>query len=137
MDAEVIFGILGAATRLGDQEAAREMFRIYNDWLMDFCSYAPDRLIGLACLPYGNVDDAVKEVHRAAKLGLRGLELSCSWDMAPMFHPMWEPLWQAVSEVNLPAALSHVSIGVAGRARTEPPRKCCALRCSRASAGFS
>jgi hypothetical protein len=28
VDAEVIFGILGAATRLGDDEAAREMFRI-------------------------------------------------------------------------------------------------------------
>ena len=38
VDAEVIFGILGAATRLGDREAAEEMFRIYNDWLADFCS---------------------------------------------------------------------------------------------------
>jgi uncharacterized protein len=102
VDAEVIFGILGAATRLGDQEAAREMFRIYNDWLTDFCKPYPDRLIGLACLPYGDIDAAVEEVHRAAKLGLRGLELSCSWDMEPMWHPMWEPLWQAVNEVDLP-----------------------------------
>ena len=44
----------------------------------------PDRLIGLACLPYGDIDAAVKEIHRAAKMGLRGLELSCSWDMEPM-----------------------------------------------------
>ena len=102
VDAEVIFGILGAATRLGDREAAKEMFRIYNDWLADFCGHYPDRLLGLACLPYGDVEDAVAEVHRAAKLGLRGIELSCSWDMEPMWHPMWEPLWQAVSEVNLP-----------------------------------
>jgi uncharacterized protein len=35
-------------------------------------------------------------------MGLRGLELSCSWDMEPMWHPVWEPLWQAVNEVNLP-----------------------------------
>ena len=97
VDAEVIFGILGAATRLGDNEAAREMFRIYNDWLVDFCSHYPDRHIGLACLPYGDIDAAVKEVHRAAKMGLRGLELSCSWDMEPMWHPVWEPLWQAVT----------------------------------------
>ena len=102
VDAEVIFGILGAATRLGDREAAREMFRIYNDWLADFCKPYPDRLIGLACLPYGDVDAAVAEAHRAAKLGLRGLEVSCSWDMEPMWHPSWEPLWQAVSEVDLP-----------------------------------
>src|SRR5215475_9176493 len=66
VQAEIIFGILGAATRLNDHEAA------------------------------------VKEIHRVAKMGLRGLELSCSWDMEPMWHPVWEPLWQAVNEVNLP-----------------------------------
>jgi predicted TIM-barrel fold metal-dependent hydrolase len=102
VQAEVIYGILGAATRLGDHEAATEMFRIYNDWLVDFCRHAPDRLIGLACLPYGDIDAAVSEIHRVAKLGLRGMELSCSWDMEPMWHPLWEPLWQAVNEVNLP-----------------------------------
>jgi uncharacterized protein len=102
VQAEVIFGILGAATRLSDHEAAKEMFRIYNDWLKDFCRHYPDRQIGLACLPYGDIDAAVKEVHRVAKMGIKGLELSCSWDMDPMWHPVWEPLWKAVNEVNLP-----------------------------------
>jgi len=102
VQAEVIFGILGAATRLNDPVAANEMFRIYNDWLVDFCQHDPDRFIGLACLPYGDIDAAVKEIHRVAKLGLRGVELSCSWDMEPMWHPMWEPLWKAIHEVNLP-----------------------------------
>src|SRR5499426_2040717 len=78
------------------------MFRIYNDWLVEFCRHYPERQIGLACLPYGDVDAAVREIHRVAKLGLRGVELSCSWDMEPMWHPCWEPLWQAVNEVNLP-----------------------------------
>jgi uncharacterized protein len=102
VQAEVIFGILGAATRLNDPVAANEMFRIYNDWLVGFCKHDPTRFIGLACLPYGDIDAAVKEIHRLAKLGLRGLELSCSWDMEPMWHPIWEPLWKAVHEVNLP-----------------------------------
>ena len=102
VQAEVIFGILGAATRLNDHEAAKEMFRIYNDWLVDFCRHYPDRQIGLACLPYGDIDAAVAEIHRVAKMGLRGLELSCSWDMEPMWHPVWEPLWKAVNDVNLP-----------------------------------
>ena len=43
-----------------------------------------------------------KEVYRVARLGLKGLELSCSWDMEPMWHPVWEPLWKAVNEVQLP-----------------------------------
>jgi predicted TIM-barrel fold metal-dependent hydrolase len=102
VDAEVIYGILGAATRLRDHDAANEMFRIYNDWLADFCRHYPDRHIGLACLPYGDIDAAVAELRRVAKMGIRGVELSCSWDMNPMWHPCWEPLWQAVQEVDLP-----------------------------------
>ena len=102
VDAEVIYGILGAAGRLNDRDAANEMLRIYNDWLKAFCSHYPDRHIGLACLPYGDIDAAVKEVYRVAKMGIKGLELSCSWDMEPMWHPMWEPLWKAVNDVQLP-----------------------------------
>ena len=102
VQAEVIFGILGAATRLDDHEAAGEMCRIYNDWLADFCRHYPERHLGLACLPYGDVGAAVAEIRRAATLGLRGMELSCSWDMDPMWHPQWEPLWQAMDEVDLP-----------------------------------
>ncbi|MDP6345491.1 MAG: amidohydrolase family protein [Alphaproteobacteria bacterium] len=102
VDAEVIYGILGAATKLADHEAATEMFRIYNEWLADFCRHYPEQQLGLACLPYGDIDAAVTEVHRVADSGLRGLELSCSWDMEPMFDPCWEPLWQAVEDVDLP-----------------------------------
>jgi predicted TIM-barrel fold metal-dependent hydrolase len=102
VDAEVIYGILGAASRLNDHEASNEMLRIYNNWLKDFCSHYPDREIGLACLPYGDIDAAIVEIHRVAKLGLRGLELSCSWDMEPMWSPIWEPLWKAVNDVQLP-----------------------------------
>jgi predicted TIM-barrel fold metal-dependent hydrolase len=102
VQAEVIYGILGAATKLNDHAAASEMFRIYNDWLVEFCSHYPERHIGLACLPYGDIDAAVNEVYRVAKMGLRGMELSCSWDMEPMWHPAWEPLWRAVNDVALP-----------------------------------
>jgi hypothetical protein len=42
----------------------------------------------------------VQEVHRVAKMGLKGLELSCSWDIEPMWHPSWEPFWQAVDKFH-------------------------------------
>src|SRR5919205_2998493 len=118
VQAEVLFGILGAATRLNDHEAANEMFRIYNDWLSEFCRPYPDRFIGLACLPYGDIDAAVKEVYRVANLGLRGMELSCSWDMEPMWHPVWEPLWKAVNDVDLPLHF-HTFPTTPPRSRTE------------------
>jgi predicted TIM-barrel fold metal-dependent hydrolase len=102
VDAEIIFGVLGSASKLDDKDASNELLRIYNDWLKEFCSHYPDRQLGLACLPYGDIDEAVKEIHRVAKMGHRGLELSCSWDMVPMWHPDWEKLWKAVAEVDLP-----------------------------------
>jgi len=102
VDAEVIFGILGSASKMQDNEAANHMFMIYNNWLKDFCSHYPDRQIGLACIPYGDIEAAAQEIYRTAKMGLRGIEVSCSWDMEPMWHPCWEPLWKAVDDVQLP-----------------------------------
>jgi predicted TIM-barrel fold metal-dependent hydrolase len=102
VDAEVIYGILAACAKMKDREAANEMLRIYNNFLHDFCSHYPEREIGLACLPYSDIEAAAAEVRRVAKMGMRGVELSCSWHMMPMWHPMWDPLWQAVNETQLP-----------------------------------
>jgi predicted TIM-barrel fold metal-dependent hydrolase len=102
VDAEVIYGILAACAKMKNPQAANEMLRIYNDFLNDFCSHYPDREIGLACLPYSDIEAAAAEVRRVAKLGMRGVELSCSWHMTPMWHPMWDPLWEAINEVQLP-----------------------------------
>ena len=102
VDAEVIYGVLAAAAKLSDAEASAEMLRIYNDFIIDFCKKYPQRMIGLACLPFGDVEAAAKEVHRVAKMGVKGVELSCSWDMQPMWHPSWNPLWQAINETQLP-----------------------------------
>jgi predicted TIM-barrel fold metal-dependent hydrolase len=102
VDAEVIYGVLAAAAKLSDREAGVEMLRIYNDFMREFCTHHPDRQIGLACLPFGDVEAAAAEVRRVAKMGMKGVELSCSWDMTPMWHPMWDPLWEAINETRLP-----------------------------------
>ncbi len=78
VDAEVIYGVLAAAAKLEDAGASAEMLRIDNNFIIDFCKRHPQRMIGLACLPFGDIPAAVKEVHRVAKLGVKGVELSCS-----------------------------------------------------------
>ena len=102
VQAEVLYGVLGAGNRLNDPEAASEMYQIYNSWLADFCSHAPERFIGLASLTAFNPVAAVAEVRRAAKLGLKGVEFATSLEMTPLYEPVWDPLWQAVNEVKLP-----------------------------------
>src|SRR6266849_4914144 len=67
VQAEILYGILGATNRLNDNEAAGTMLRIYNDWLADFCGHHPERFAGLACIPNHDTDAAVGEIERGAR----------------------------------------------------------------------
>ncbi|WP_020694374.1 amidohydrolase family protein [Reyranella massiliensis] len=102
VQAEVLYGILGASGRLNDPEAATEVLRIYNDWLHDFCSAAPDRLVGLANIPNHDMDVAVAEASRNAKRGVKGFDVANKPDMTPLWDPFWEPLWQLAHETGIP-----------------------------------
>src|SRR4030095_154745 len=83
VQAEVLYGILGATRRLNDPEAAVELVRIYNEWLAGFCDTHPDRYAGLACIPNLPVEAAVEEMRRVIKRGgVCGLETGYSYDIA-------------------------------------------------------
>src|SRR5688572_24605395 len=59
IQAEVMYGVLGTGNKMTDHEAAVEFYRIYNDWLADFCSYDRKRFVGLASIPGHRVEVAV------------------------------------------------------------------------------
>jgi hypothetical protein len=133
VDAEVIYGILAAAAKLKDIEASTEMLRIYNTWMADFCRHYPDRHIGLANLPYGDIDAAVAEVHRVAKLGFKGIELSCSWDRRCSRRSRAARIWRSRSRrswsrrssspcVDASSPLSIVGSIARASIRSGPPR---------------
>ena len=62
VDAEVLFGAaVGAPLPSRDPELVRAGYTAYNHWLADFCSYAPDRLIGMAYIPCDDPDGAIAE----------------------------------------------------------------------------
>ena len=48
------------------------IFRAYNDWLAEFCRTDPARLKGIAMINLDDVQDGIKELERAARLGLVG-----------------------------------------------------------------
>ena len=102
VQAEVLYGVLGSSGRLNDGEAACEMLRIYNDWLHDFCSHYPQRLIGLANVPSHDIGAAVAEVKRAADRGVRGIDVANRPDMIPLYDESYEPLWQIAHETKIP-----------------------------------
>jgi len=110
VQAEVLYGVLGATGRLEDAEAAVEVLRIYNEWLADFCSARPERFAGLASIPNNPIDAAIAEVRRVAKRGvLRGLDIANSADLKPLWDPYWNPLWGVINETGLPLHFHTVS----------------------------
>jgi len=103
VQAEVLYGILGATRRLNDAEAAVELVRIYNEWLAGFCDAHPDRYAGLACIPNAPVEAAVEEMRRVIKRGgVRGLEIANTHDIVPLWDPQWNPVWEVANEAALP-----------------------------------
>ena len=103
VQAEVLYGVLGAAQRLQDPEAEIEVMRIYNEWLGDFCGSSPGRFAGLAAIPSHSIEAAVSEIKRVAARGaVKGIEVANTHDLKPLFHPDWYPVWEAANEAKLP-----------------------------------
>ena len=63
-----------------DPDLQEACFRLYNDWLIEYCAYSPERLFGVACISTYRIDNAVKEMTRCKKAGLRGVEI---WQIPP------------------------------------------------------
>ena len=102
VEAEVIYGVLGVADKIEDRELAGVVHQIYNDWISDFCKGNESRFAGLACLPNHDSVAAAKELRRAAKLGLRGAEISVSTAAKPIYHRDWDVLWEAAADLGMP-----------------------------------
>jgi predicted TIM-barrel fold metal-dependent hydrolase len=91
----------------------REGARAYNRWLAEFCSAAPERLLGVALIgTLADVDDAMATVTEAKEAGISGgLMLPVSYYNVD--EPFWndrryEPLWSLCEELEMPL---HTHVG--------------------------
>ena len=79
VDAEVLFpGNVGPGFWRGirNDDAYKSVVRAYNDWLAEeYCSYAPERLIGVGVIPITNIADAVAELQHCKQIGLKAVAI--------------------------------------------------------------
>src|ERR1700749_2708513 len=110
VETQVIFGpIFQISTE--DPELREACYRVYNDWLLEFCAAAPDRLIGVPMLPE-TPDRAVTELRRlAAKGGVRQVNLMIANIDPKLDDPAWEPLWALLEETGLILSL-HIPVSL-------------------------
>jgi predicted TIM-barrel fold metal-dependent hydrolase len=112
VSAEVIYPTLGLSLfGMDDAPLQEACFSAYNDWLSEYCSVAPDRLLGIAMVSTYNIEAAVQEMERSAKLGLKG---ALVWQTPhpdfPFSSPHYDPLWQAAQSLRMPISL-HILTG--------------------------
>jgi predicted TIM-barrel fold metal-dependent hydrolase len=103
----VIFPTAGLQLyRVPDLELLSACFRAYNDWLGDFCRTSPERLRGIAMINVEDVDEAVRELGRARRLGLAGAMITVAPPEDKSYdHPMYEPFWAAAQDLEAPISL--------------------------------
>lgn len=109
---EVMYPSINMLTfSIEDRDVVQAIFRRHNDWIRDYCSHSPERLIGVGCLPLPDIEESIQELHRVAKMGIRGVAIPCSAPLdKPYGHPDYEPFWAAAQEVGLPITM-HIFCG--------------------------
>ena len=101
--AEVLYPTYTLALFAADPDVQTAGFRVYNDWIADYCKTAPKRLVGIPCLAVYDIKAAVKELRRCHDMGLKG---GLVWQVPdpklPFTSEHYEPLWAAAAELGYP-----------------------------------
>ena len=112
--AEVLYPTLakGIYEQCGDDpEVAQFSDRVYNDWMIDFCSKAPDRLWGQAHIGLWDIDYAVAELARCKEAGLAGATI---WSAPPeglsFASDHYERFWATAQDLEMPIS-THINSG--------------------------
>jgi uncharacterized protein len=102
VQAEILFS---SAVRqlysITDELFQRAIFRSYNAWLQEFCSYNPNRLIGLAILSILDIVHTVADIDEYAKRGFRGVQIPTRIRDSGYYEPKYEPMWAALEETGM------------------------------------
>ena len=99
---------LDSAEQMGtdglEPEFATAISRAYNDWLYDFCSEDPTRLLGAGLLAPHDIDAAVAETRRAVEeLGFKTVMLYPGCVNRRLWHdPCYDPLWRECERLGVP-----------------------------------
>lgn len=92
--------VIQSRTWATPEEEAR-LSMLVNDECARWVNLFPDRFIGSAVLPLGDMKRAVKEAERAIDMGLRVFNLTSNYRGAYLGDPRFEDLWSIVLEQDL------------------------------------
>jgi predicted TIM-barrel fold metal-dependent hydrolase len=78
--------------------------RVYNDFLIEWASADPKRLLPIAMVPFWDVDASLAEIRRAAETGHKGVLFANKFEQVgfPGFtDPHWDPIYSLLQDLGL------------------------------------
>lgn len=110
IDAEIVFPNKGLAMWASpDPEHNTAMCRVWNDWAIEVFGDS-ERSYPVAAIAPRDLETAVAEVQRVARLGYRAVMMPTQVPEAGYNLPAYDRLWAALSDANLPICY-HVGTG--------------------------
>lgn len=105
----------GAGQYLGlqDPELMLQCIQAYNDWVAEWASADPRRLIPQMAVPFWDLELSIKEMDRAAKLGHKGIIFGGEpefFGQPKLTDPHWDRFWAAAQSMRLPINF-HIASG--------------------------
>jgi predicted TIM-barrel fold metal-dependent hydrolase len=108
IQATVMYGP-AVALEIADPELRLAVYRAYNDWLVELCSYDPKRLIGVAMLPAEDAEGATAELRRLAVRGeTKQVTMHIGRVTSPIYGEEWQPFWDTIDETGIIASFHLV-----------------------------
>ena len=111
VDAEVLYTTLGFRIFwLKDAGLQADCFRVYNDWLAEYCRHAPRRMAGMALISLYDPRAGAQELTRCTRMGLKGAMIWCSPPTEqPYSSTVYDPFWAAAQELRVPISLHAIT----------------------------
>jgi len=111
--AEVLYSTTTMLLMRADSDAlVRDGCAVFNDWMIDYCSQAPQRLFGCGQIHMDDPAWACQELDKLIKAGMRAVMINT--DMRPYWpryqDPVYDPFWAKAEEAGIPIMI-HIVAG--------------------------
>lgn len=108
VSAEVIYPTVGMVLcNHRDIDYKKACLDAYNLWMAEYCSYSPDRLIGVGQTAMRTPEEGIADLQTIKDLGMKGVMMPGTPGQEDYDHPMYDPFWEAAVDIGLPLSF-HV-----------------------------
>jgi predicted TIM-barrel fold metal-dependent hydrolase len=112
VDAEILYPTYGLTLfKIKDAALQEACFRVYNEWIRDYCADAKVPVFPIGCIPAYDIDKAVAELQWCHDQGFPGAMV---WQVPPeglsFLSDHYNKLWDAAQQLDMPIAV-HILTG--------------------------